>query len=179
MKRDLELKLQAWVDGELPAAEAEQMRRLVGADAEAASLAAELQTMKAAFAEDGQTAVVPETREFYWSKIERQIQREAAFRRADGLSWAARLRRWLVPLAGVASLAAVLVVALNQVSPRQEAFNQVSGMLDGFQPRTFRDGQSGISFVVFHETAQSSAPGAGAAPVRIRNDGSSFTIDTE
>ena len=176
MKPDLELKLQAWLDGELPAAQAEQARRLAAADPKAATLAAELQAIKAAFLNNEETVPVPETREFYWSKIERQIQREEAVGRAPGALWAGRFRRWLAPLAGVAALAAVLVVALNQGRPRQEAFNLVSGMMDGFQPRTFHDGPSGISFVVFHETAQ---PSRAAAPMRIRNDGSSFIIDRE
>jgi anti-sigma factor RsiW len=177
MKHRLELKLQAWVDGELPAADAEQMRRLACADPAAARLAAELQSIKTAFAGDGQTVAVPETREFYWSKIERQIQREGADRRAPGPWWAERLRRWLAPLAGTAALAAVLVVGLYQFKPQEEAFNQVAGTMDAMQPRTFHDGPSGISFVVFHETAQPSM--AGAAPVRVRNDGSSFMIDRE
>jgi hypothetical protein len=138
-----------------------------------------MQSIKSAFAMNEQTAAVPETREFYWSKIERQIQREAAVRRAPGPLWAGRFRRWLAPLAGVAALGAVLVVALNQFTPQQEAFNQVSGTLEGFQPRTFRDGQSGISLVVFHDTSRPSAANSAAAPVRIRNDGSSFMIDRE
>jgi anti-sigma factor RsiW len=70
MKRGLELKLQAWVDGELTAAEAEEMRRLADADPDAARLAAELQSIKTAFAGDSQPVTMPETREFYWSKIE-------------------------------------------------------------------------------------------------------------
>jgi anti-sigma factor RsiW len=177
MKRGLELKLQAWVDGELTAAEAEEMRRLADADPDAARLAAELQSIKTAFAGDSQPVTMPETREFYWSKIERQIHREAAVRPTPGLWWAERLRRWLAPLTGAAALAAVLVVALYQFKPQQEAFNQVAGTMDAMQPRTFRDGPSGISFVVFHETAQPSM--GDVAPVRIRNDGSSFMIDRE
>jgi anti-sigma factor RsiW len=179
MKAELELKLQAWLDGELPAAEAEEMRRLAAVDAEAAGLAAELQTVKAAFQDNEQKAAVPETREFYWSKIERQIQREAAVRPAPLASWAERFRRLLVPLAGVSALAAVLLVALNQYRPRETAFNQVSDTVDGFKARTFRDSPSGISFVVFQETPQPSAASAGAPSARTRNDGSSFVIEPE
>ena len=119
MKPDLELKLQAWLDGELPAAEAEQVRRLAAADPEAARLLAELQNIKAAFLQNEPTATVPETRPFYWSKIERQIQREAARRplpcpvlggAASGAGWPR--------LAGAAAVAAVLLVALNQSAPQ-------------------------------------------------------------
>jgi anti-sigma factor RsiW len=177
MKHDLELKLQAWLDGELPAAEAEQLRRLTAADPEAARLLAELQNIKAAFLENEQTVAVPESRPFYWSKIERQIQREAAVRPSPALSWAERLRRWLAPLAGAAALAAVLLLALNQSAP--QVLNQVSDMAEGLQTRTFRDNSAGINFVVFHETPQPSAARATAQPARIRNDGSSFVIEYE
>ena len=170
MKHDLELKLQAWLDGELPPAEAEEIRRRAAADPEAARLLAELQNIKAAFLQNETTLAVPETRQFYWSKIERQIQREAAVCPASGPSWAERFRRWLAPLAGVAALAAVLLLALNQTAP--PVLNQVSDMAEGFKTRTFRDDSAGINFVVFHETAQ---PSTG----RIRDDGSSFVTEYE
>ena len=170
MKPDLELKLQAWLDGELPAAEADQVRRRAASDPEAASLLAELQNIKTAFVQNETTVTVPETREFYWSKIERQIQREAAVRPASGPSWAERFRRWLAPLAGVAALAAVLLLALNQSAP--QVLNQVSDMAEGIQTRTFRDDSAGINFVVFHETSQSSV-------AHNRNDGSSFVTEME
>jgi len=179
MKPDFELKLQAWLDGELPAAGAEQARRLAAADPEAARLLAELQAIKTAFLDSEQTVTVPESREFYWSKIERQIQREAAVHPALGPSWAERFRRWLAPLAGTAALAAVLLVALNQFKPQQTAFNQVSGMTDEYNPRTFRDNPSGINFVVFQAARQTSAASDVPQPARIRNDGSSFLIEHE
>ena len=176
MKHDLELKLQAWLDGELPPAEAEEMRRLAAADPEAARLLAELQNIKAAFLENEPTVAVPETRQFYWSKIERQIQREAAARPSPGLSWAERLRRWLAPLAGAAALAAVLLLGPQPIRA-PVVLNQVSDMADGFQARTFRDNSAGINFVVFHETALADRALAPAA--RTRNDGSSFMIEVE
>jgi negative regulator of sigma E activity len=179
MKPELELKLQAWLDGELPAAEAEQARRLAAAEPEAARLLAELQAIKTALRNNEEIVTVPETREFYWSKIERRIQREAADPPLLGPFWAERFRRWLVPLAGAAALAAMLLVALSQFRPQQTAFNQVSGITDEYTPRTFRDKPSGINFVVFQATPQPSASGAGAQPARTRNDGSSFMIDHE
>jgi anti-sigma factor RsiW len=177
MKPDLELKLQAWLDGELTAAEADQMRRRAASDPEAARLLAELQNIKTAFVQNETPVTVPETRQFYWSKIQRQIQHEASVRSSPGPSWAERLRRWLAPLAGVAALAAALLVALNPSTP--QALNQVSDMADGFQTRTFRDDSAGINFVVFHQTTQPSAALASAAPARFRNDGSSFVTELE
>jgi anti-sigma factor RsiW len=177
MKDDLELKLQAWLDAELPAAEAEQMRRLAATDPEAAILLAELRNTKAALLNNEPTAAVPETRQFYWSKIERQIRREAGVRPAPGLSLAERFRRWLAPLAGVAALAAALLLALNQSAP--QVLNQVSGLAGGFKARTFRDSSAGINFVVFQGSPQLAAALAAPPPARTRNDGSSFMIELE
>jgi anti-sigma factor RsiW len=179
MKHDLELKLQAWLDGELPAADAEDMRRLAAADSQASGLLAELQNIKAAFLQNEPTITVPETRAFYWSKIERQIQRQAAAVPSPAPSWAARLRRWLAPLAGAAALAAVLLIALNQSTPQEIALNQVSGTADGFSARTFRDNSAGISFVVLQEAALEQTAGAGVPSAHTRNDGSSFMIEVE
>ena len=114
MKLDLELKLQAWLDAELPAAEAEQMRRRAATDPEAARLLAELQNIKTALLQNETTVTVPETRPFYWSQIERRIQRQASLRPSPGPSWAERLRRWLAPLAGLAALAAALLAGLKR-----------------------------------------------------------------
>jgi hypothetical protein len=94
-------------------------------------------------------------------------------------SWAERLRRWLVPLAGTAALAAVLLVAANQSRRPAASLNQVSGMEDGFKALTFRDNSAGINFVVFQETPQPFTAGAGVLPARTRNDGSSFLIESE
>jgi anti-sigma factor RsiW len=177
MKHDLELKLQAWLDAELSAAEAEQMRRRAASDPEAASLLAELQNTKSALLQNEPAVTVPEARPFYWSKIQRQIQRQASVRPSPAPPWAERLRRWLAPLAGAAALAAVLLLALNPFAP--PVVNQVSDMAEGFQTRTFRDDSAGINFVVFHQTPQPSDAPAGAAPAHTRNDGSSFVIEVE
>jgi hypothetical protein len=57
---------------------------------------------------------LPETREFYWSKIEREIRRlEPEFARepSPSLSWLARLRRLLIPVGAVAAVVAIVMVA--------------------------------------------------------------------
>jgi anti-sigma factor RsiW len=169
MKPEMELKLQALLDGELPPAEAAVVRRQAAADPEAASLLAALENVKTAIRESEPGITVPETREFYWSKIARQIQREESGRPAPVLAWPARLQRWLAPLAGAVAVAAVLLLALNQAAP--PVLNQVSDMTQGLQTRSFHDNLSGINSVVLRETPQPSA--------RTRSDGSSFVTEME
>jgi hypothetical protein len=139
----------------------------------------ELRGVKAALLQNEQAAAVPETREFYWSKIQRQIEREGRVRAAESAPWPGRLRRWLAPLVGATALAAVLVVAVHQ-SPRPESLNLVSVTAEGYQARTFRDQSSGMNFVFLEDTRKAAgATGGQAQPARIREDGSSFVMDYE
>lgn len=170
MKNELELKLQAWLDGELSSAEAEQMQRLVATDPEAGRLLAELRLVKNAFTQGEPKIVFPETREFYWSKIQRQIRRETPPAPAPALSWSGSLRRWLAPVAGVGALAAALLLALDQSGPRI-ILNQVSGASSEMKISTFRDKTAGINFVILEDVPQPVA--------HVRNDGSSFMTDFE
>jgi hypothetical protein len=79
---NLELELQAWLDGELSAPEARRIGPKIVGDAEAGRLITELQAIKRALAGNEIVRAVPETRALYWGKIERQIQRPAPGPRA-------------------------------------------------------------------------------------------------
>src|SRR5580658_8923653 len=114
MKIDLQLKVQSWVDGELPDDEARRIGEWIAGDAEASALAAELGCIKQAMSGNEVAAPLGESREFYWSKIERQIQREATLNRARPTPWYAGWRRYLAPALSVAALACVVVVAVRQ-----------------------------------------------------------------
>ena len=72
MKNDLELKLQAWLDGELSGPEGLRLSREIAGDADATRLVEELRSVKSALAGAETPLTIPESREFYWSKIERQ-----------------------------------------------------------------------------------------------------------
>src|SRR5207248_2803731 len=106
MDLDKQLKLQAGLDGELPEAEAREVADWLARDREAAALHTELRNTRQALAGHEVGVALPESREFFWSKIEREIARleriEAA---ASPVSWANRLRRFLMPVAGVAVVA--------------------------------------------------------------------------
>lgn len=116
MKEDLLLQLQAWVDGELPETEARRVAELVQANADARGLVAELRTTKSFLSGNELEVKLPETREFYWSKIQRQIQQlepAAASPSSPSKSWLLLWRRFLTPLSGLALIAFVSVLSLN------------------------------------------------------------------
>ena len=110
MTNDQQLKLQAFVDGELPEGEAREMAAWVGRDPEAAGLLAELRHTRQALGGFSDECRLPETREFFWSKIEREITREESQSPAEAqkTGW---WHRFLVPLGAVAGLALVVMVA--------------------------------------------------------------------
>jgi anti-sigma factor RsiW len=75
MNAETQLKVQALVDGELPPNEAAQVEALLVGDAGARQLAASLKATRDALRDNEPQLAVPESREFYWSKIAREIER--------------------------------------------------------------------------------------------------------
>ena len=114
MNTELLLKLQSWVDGELPDGESRRMAELVRTDKEAAALVAELSMIRGFLAGNELEVKLPESREFHWSKIERGIERAGveAGEREPGL-WLAAFRRFLVPATGFALVAFLTVTSLG------------------------------------------------------------------
>jgi len=114
MNSELQLKIQAYLDGELAESESRQIAELVARDAEAAALLTELKNTKSAFAAGEADLKLPESREFYWSKIQRQIERVESTQ-ADGLTeppsrwWP----RFLAPAGVLAGLAIFVAVVLR------------------------------------------------------------------
>src|SRR3954451_11736217 len=99
MEHNDELKLQAYLDGELPEPEARQMAKWLAQDQEAVLLHAELKNTRQALAGAEKLVQLPESREFFWSKIEREISRlerteSVPVKQAFFVAW----RRLLVPV---------------------------------------------------------------------------------
>lgn len=114
MNAELMLKLQSWVDGELSETEARQVAELVRTDKEAAALATELRMTDGFLAGDEPEVKLAESREFYWSKIERAIERaEAGTPERESLPWFAALRRYLAPMTGFALVAFITVASIG------------------------------------------------------------------
>lgn len=110
MNEEQQLKLQAYLDGELPAREAREIAIRIQRDREADLLLAELKNTRQAMSGSEARLRVPETREFYWSKIERGIQ-------SCGMELP-RVRRfnWAHVLWPVGAVAACFIVAIVETS---------------------------------------------------------------
>jgi len=116
MDEEIQLKIQALLDGELPEAEARGVLSLIARDAGAAALHAELKNSRQALAKFDRHIHVPETREFYWSKIQREIERLEPPQpvKRPSLLWV-WLRRSLIP--ATALCAAVLAFLILSPAP--------------------------------------------------------------
>jgi len=163
MNHNLELKLQAWVDGELSPAEARGVGEALASDAEGNSFAAELRSVRAAMAGQEMPRSVPETRDFYWSKIARQIEREAPTPQAVHARPLAGWQRWLASAAGFAALACVLLLALKPFAP-PTTFDEISATGEGMEAVTFHDQSAGMTVVWLQDPSQVEQPASDAMP---------------
>ena len=112
MKRDLQLKVQAYLDNELSPGEARKISDWISSDPEARGLYTELKQTKEIVASNEPVAKLDDSRDFYWSKIERAIataERETPPSAAR--PWWLRL---LAPAAGVAAIFALLVSVIDR-----------------------------------------------------------------
>ena len=114
-----QLKVQAYLDGELSGAEAKPVEELLARNQEATDLLTELRQTCQALDGFEQGIKMPETREFFWSKVNRGIQSQenratAAERAVIHIPWSARLRRFLVPASGLAVLALVALIVTRE-----------------------------------------------------------------
>lgn len=150
MKQEDVLKIQAWLDGELPASAAEAVERLINQDAEAKALVTELRWTKGALAQGELERKVPESREFYWSNIERAICRTGTSAKAGWKRpWFGLLVRWFAP-AGIAVVFALFfVLPMFRHSSTQPwvAGAEIESPLNDVGSITFRSESEGMTVV--------------------------------
>lgn len=149
MKQDLQLKLQAFLDGELPSSEAKAVEALVAGDAAARDLLTELRQTRAVLQTHEAELKLPESREFYWSKIQRQIERqEAAPVAAPQVSPLLWLRRLLAPAGAVAVVLLGVLLLQNpaNLSPGRGVAMMETDLPDA-ESYTYRDYSSGTTLV--------------------------------
>ena len=166
MDLDAQLKLQAFLDGELPESEAREMADRLARDPESAALLTELRQTTTALAGFEEGIRLPETREFFWSKIERELGRlEKPAPEPLPVTWAARLRRFLVPATAIAVLTiAGLVATRHHSSPVLRGGAEIETALADPGAFTYRDYASGTTLVWLSYPAENEfadAPEAG------------------
>jgi len=154
MNYDSQLKVQAYLDGELPEAEAREIANLLARDGEAVALMGELRNTRQALVGSEIGITLPETREFFWSKLERDIMRQErqqdAPLRQRPASFLAAWRRFLIPAGALSALALAAFISLNSHS----AISTVETAVADPGAFTYHDFSTGTTLVWFSYPAE-------------------------
>jgi len=104
------LDLQAYVDGELDSSRRAEVERALAGDADARRLVDGLRQLSELVRTHEPVAKVPESREFYWSQIQKRIAATELEGNRDRTpaSRALQWLRWLAPAFGVAAVAVMI-----------------------------------------------------------------------
>lgn len=158
MKENEQLKLQAYLDGELTGREREEVAKLIDAREDVRALLAELQHTRAALRQGEPERRLDCSREFYWSQIERGIESqavEASAGKGAGIGVLSWMRRHFAQVAGAAAVAcliATLAIFVNHSASRAplaesewEVFHPNTGMVN------YRDYENGITVVMLYD----------------------------
>ena len=162
MKRELELKIQAHLDGELAGRESREITALLESDPEACNLFAQLQGVQTVIAAHEPVRALPETRAFYWSKIQRDIARheQLAEHEIERISLWPKFRRRYMAVSGGLAAATVLLVAtmanLNRVHP--ELLEEIENPLEHTGAFTFRSEAQKVTVVWLYRSQKDNQP---------------------
>jgi anti-sigma factor RsiW len=155
MDFETELKLQAYLDGELPEAEARQIAKLLAQDQEAVLLLSELRNTRQAIKGSEAIVQLPESREFYWSRIEREIEGlEQPQRVEQKRPFIFRLQRLLVPVSGAVAVAVFLGITLLN-SGTGTALGETELATEDMGAITFRSESEGMTTVWLYNRGDS------------------------
>jgi anti-sigma factor RsiW len=150
MDYNAQLKLQAWLDGELPEAEAREVAKWLERDREVSALADELRNTGKALAGFETGMRLPESREFFWSKLAREIQRREAPAPtpAPKDSYFALFRRFLVPASALAVAVIAGLVLTRPIAPSgHTVVADIETALADAGAFTYRDYSAGTTLV--------------------------------
>lgn len=147
MDYEKQLKLQAYLDGELPEREASELATRLQQDSEGAALLTELRQTRDAMAGAEESQRLPETREFYWSKIQREIQRleTPVSLPTPASAWLSGLRRFLVPVTGLALLVVAGFIATR--GPAEPQISSIDTAVADAGALVYHDYSAGATFV--------------------------------
>ena len=148
MDYDSQLKLQALLDGELPEVEASKVAQWLARDPEAAALSEELRNTRAALAGFETGIQLPESREFFWSKVQRDIQRlETPAAKPASVPLSALLRRFLVPASAIAMVVIAGVMLTRPGPSGLTPAAEIETALADSGAFTYRDYSAGATLV--------------------------------
>jgi len=154
---EAQIKLMAYLDGELPEREAVEVREWLARDEEARALLAELQNTGAALAGHEAGLKLPETREFFWSKIQGEIARaEKAPAAAGTVSVWQWVRQHLMPVGGVALLTCLLALMIARPGRTGSLYGELEMASDDMGAYTYRDHQQKMTMVWFYDRGNDS-----------------------
>jgi|ERR1041385_229085 anti-sigma factor RsiW len=140
MNTESQLKLQAYLDGELAGPEARQVAAWLEKDRDAQALLGELKQTRAELKGNEPEAKVPESREFYWSKIQREILRaeRAEGREAAQVSTMPWWRKYWAPLCTASAVAALMILTLNPLMLSRPGVEEFENPLEEASTLTYR-----------------------------------------
>ena len=109
MNRETQLQVQAYLDNELSPGEARNVSKLISSDSEARALFTELKSTREVLVANEPQPALPESREFYWSKIQRAIEQSERTNERTQTHARPWWLRIMAPLAGAVALFAILL----------------------------------------------------------------------
>lgn len=149
MKETQWLKIQAYLDGELAAAEVKEVEAWLAQDAEARSMLEELKGTVGALKQADTIVPVPCSGDFYWSQIQRQIEGvEQSAHENSRVSWLPSWWKMLLPASAVGLLAVLL--SLNPGHERAIStayYIEVETAYPDASVMTYRSESEGVSVV--------------------------------
>ncbi|MSU61330.1 MAG: hypothetical protein EXS31_02875 [Pedosphaera sp.] len=148
MKNDLALKIQACVDNELNASEAREVACLVESDAEARALHDELIAIRDLTVANEPEYKLPESGEFYWSKIKRDINSSSArpVRESSKAPFWSAIWTRMVATCGVA-VGIALLISVNRQGIVGPQVHEIESALDEMSTITFHSDSANMTVV--------------------------------
>ena len=104
MNHQEQLKLQAYLDGELSSRQARRFAEYLAQEPAAQELLAELRQTRSVLSAHDPELKVPQSREFYWAQIERSLQSLASAAQPASTSPILAWLKWLAPIGAAAGL---------------------------------------------------------------------------
>ncbi|NJN06041.1 MAG: hypothetical protein HC814_06280 [Rhodobacteraceae bacterium] len=136
------------MDGELNAAEGSRMEAALGQNAGAQALLGELRMVRQALVDNEPEAKLPESVDFHWSKIAREIERLDAVPKT--VSVGGRMLGWLRYLAPTAAVAAIALFAVLQFAPPQNGEEIYTDYAPEVSPVVFQSHEESMTVIWLH-----------------------------